>query len=401
MARIAFFSIYAFGHTNPTLAVVRELTRRGHRVRYYSFSPFQKAIEAAGGECVLCDAYLPPPPPDVDRQVGRDFAGLVEMITDTTLAMDGPIGRDLREFAPHCVVSDSLCFWGKLWSAKLGLPYVCSTTTFAFNRETAGMMKQTPGQLLRLLMGRGRIRRCMERLREGGYPVKGLLDLIQNSNDTDTIVYTSRAFQPKADTFSSKYAFIGPSIPEQIGAGEAEWKGCCYISLGTVNNRNLPFYQACIEALRQENFPVVISVGEQTGLSAFRDVPEHIFLRPRVDQLAVLARASVFVTHCGMNSASEGLYFGVPLVLYPQQAEQGLVARRVEELGAGLRLRRASPEAIRAAVRQVREQQSYRSRAREIAAGFRDAGGYRRGADKILEAAARGRGTCAEHTPML
>ena len=335
MARIAFFSIYAFGHTNPTLAVVGELTRRGHRVRYYSFSPFQKAIEAAGGECVLCDAYLPPPPPDVDRQVGRDFAGLVEMITDTTLAMDGPIGRDLREFAPHCVVSDSLCFWGKLWSAKLGLPYVCSTTTFAFNRETAGMMKQTPGQLFRLLMGRGRIRRCMERLREGGYPVKGLLDLIQNSNDTDTIVYTSRAFQPKADTFSSKYAFIGPSIPEQIGAGEAEWKGCCYISLGTVNNRNLPFYQACIEALRQESIPVVISVGEQTGLSAFRDVPEHIFLRPRVDQLAVLARAGVFVTHCGMNSASEGLYFGVPLVLYPQQAEQGLVARRVEELGSG------------------------------------------------------------------
>ena len=100
MARIAFFSIYAFGHTNPTLAVVGELTRRGHRVRYYSFSPFQKAIEAAGGEFVRCDAYLPPPPPDVDRQVGRDFAGLVEMITDTTLAMDGPIGRDLREFAP-------------------------------------------------------------------------------------------------------------------------------------------------------------------------------------------------------------------------------------------------------------------------------------------------------------
>ena len=146
---------------------------------------------------------------------------------------------------------------------------------------------------------------------------------------------------------------------------------------------------------------MVISVGEQTDLSAFRDVPEHIFLRPRVDQLAVLARAGVFVTHCGMNSASEGLYFGVPLVLYPQQAEQGLVARRVEELGAGLRLKRPAPEAIRAAVRQVREQQSYRSRAREISAGFREAGGYRRGADKILEAAARGRGTCAEYTPML
>lgn len=401
MARIAFFSIYAFGHTNPTLAVVKELSRRGHRVRYYSFAPFQKAIKAAGGEFVPCDAYLPPTPPDVDRRVGRDFAGLVEMITDTTLAMDGPIGRDLREFAPHCVVSDSLCFWGKLWSAKLGLPSVCSTTTFAFNRETAGMMRQTPGQLLRLLIGRPRIRRCMKRLREAGYPVHGLLDLIQNGSDTDTIVYTSRAFQPRADTFSEKYAFIGPSIPEPVGAGEAEWEGCCYISLGTVNNRNFPFYQACIEALREEPFPVVISVGEHTDRSVFQNVPEHIFLRPRVDQLAVLARASVFVTHCGMNSASEGLYFGVPLVLYPQQAEQGLVARRVEELGAGLRLKRATPETIRAAVLQAREQQSYRCRAQEIAAGFRAAGGYRRGADKILEAAAQRVGGCADHAPML
>ena len=35
MYRIAFFSIYAHGHTNPTLPVVRELTCRGHQVRYY------------------------------------------------------------------------------------------------------------------------------------------------------------------------------------------------------------------------------------------------------------------------------------------------------------------------------------------------------------------------------
>lgn len=69
--------------------------------------------------------------------MGRDFAALVEMITQTLLAMDGPVGRDLAQFQPHCVVSDSLCFWGKLWAAKLACPYVCSTTTFAFNRHTA------------------------------------------------------------------------------------------------------------------------------------------------------------------------------------------------------------------------------------------------------------------------
>ena len=49
MARIAFFSIYAFGHTNPTLAVVGELTRRGHRVRYYSFPHFRKRSRRRAG----------------------------------------------------------------------------------------------------------------------------------------------------------------------------------------------------------------------------------------------------------------------------------------------------------------------------------------------------------------
>ena len=135
MYRIAFFSIYAHGHTNPTLPVVRELTCRGHQVRYYSFAPFREKIQAAGAQFVPCDSYLPPAPPDLERRVGRDFAALVEMITQTLLAMDGPVGRDLAQFQPHCVVSDSLCFWGKLWAAKLACPYVCSTTTFAFNRH--------------------------------------------------------------------------------------------------------------------------------------------------------------------------------------------------------------------------------------------------------------------------
>lgn len=44
---IAFFCIPAHGHTNPTLAVVRELTARGHTVRYYTTEAFRAKVEAA------------------------------------------------------------------------------------------------------------------------------------------------------------------------------------------------------------------------------------------------------------------------------------------------------------------------------------------------------------------
>ena len=50
MSKIVFFCIPAYGHTNPTLGVVRELTARGHEVRYYSYEPMRTLIEAAGAQ---------------------------------------------------------------------------------------------------------------------------------------------------------------------------------------------------------------------------------------------------------------------------------------------------------------------------------------------------------------
>lgn len=59
MSRIVWFCIPAWGHTNPTVEVVRALTARGHQVRYYTFAPFWEKLEAAGAEVRLCDEFMP------------------------------------------------------------------------------------------------------------------------------------------------------------------------------------------------------------------------------------------------------------------------------------------------------------------------------------------------------
>ncbi len=382
MSRIAFFCIPAWGHTNPTVEVVRELTRQGHQVRYYSFAPFREKLESAGAEVTLCDEALPPAPPDLDRKLGKDFTALVKMVTDTTLALEDKVCRELEAFQPDVIVSDSVCFWGKLFAGKIGVPYVCSTTTFAFNQYSARRVKPSGGELLRSLIGMPRVNRCMALLRKHGYPIKGLLDLIQNDNDTDTIVYTSQEFQPMAETFSDRYAFVGPSLPA-IPERKEKARPLVYVSMGTVIQGKSAFFIRCVEALAHLDVDAILSVGTEENVAALGPLPENIQAAARVDQLAVLAQADVFLTHCGMNSASEAIWCGVPMVLYPQQSEEAAVADRMEELGLGLRLK--DERAIGKAITQVLTEPEHRKRICAMGDSFRAAGGARRAAEKILE----------------
>ena len=200
-------------------------------------------------------------------------------------------------------------------------------------------MQESIFDIGRMLMAMPRINKQLKRLREKGYPVKSLLDIVQNDNDTNTIVYTSGYFQPCSDTFSDRYHFIGPSIRPVTEPVEKTSDKTIYISMGTVN-QNRQFYRNCINVLAPTGWQVIISMG--TNTDHFDDLPENIQVYESVDQMAVLSIADAFITHCGMNSASEGLYYGVPLVLFPQTPEQNAVATRTEELGTGVRLRSIS-----------------------------------------------------------
>lgn len=384
MHKIVFFCIPAHGHTNPTIPVVRELTKMGHEVWYYSFHPFQEKIESSGAKFISCDEYLPELRPEDEKKVGKDFAALIEMVADTTINLDQKVCEELQEFQPDCIVADSICFWGKLFAEKLNIRYVCSTTTFAFNQYTAKLMKPGTRELIRSIVGMPRINKKMKLLKVNGYKVKNFISIVQNDNETDTIVYTSKEFQPMAETFSDKYVFVGPSISDSEVESVKDERKTIYISLGTVLNKNNGFYKNCMSALKDCNLNVLMSVGEKTEIADLGEIPPNFQIEHRVDQIKVLKKSDVFLTHCGMNSASESLYYGVPMVLFPQHSEQALVARRVAELGAGIMLQGNQPHHIKNAVEQVLNKDTYKENANEISASFKIAGGAKRAAEAIL-----------------
>ncbi len=388
--KIAWFCIPASGHTNPTVEVVRTLTDGGHHVRYYAFEQLRERLEAAGAEVIPVDEYCAEMKlgPDAGARIARDTAFATEVLVDTTLAVDDALLSDLRVYAPDVVVSDSMAMWGKLLAIKLGVPYVCSTTTFAFNQYSAKVMKQSLGDLFRLLMGMGKISRQLKRLQERGYQVKSILDVVQNDNETDTIVYTSAEFQPCAETFSDRYTFVGPSLAEKAPLPCTTDRRRVYISMGTVNNDMPKLYRTCIDALA-DRYELILSVGQAVDPADLGELPAHVTAAQHVDQMAVLADCDCFITHCGMNSVSEALYCKVPLVLFPQTSEQRGVANRTAELGAGVMLNRPDAASISAAVKKVVSEPSFREAASRISESFRRSGGAKRAAEAVLKAAAR------------
>ena len=386
MSKIVFFCIPAHGHTNPTLGVVRELVSRGHEVWYYSYNIMREKIEAAGAKFISCDDYDMEQKlkPKDSARVGKDMAFSTKLLVDTTLALDDKVCREMEKLGPDCIVADSMALWGKAVALKLGIPFVSSTTTFAFNKYSARVMKQEKGDLFKMIFSIPKISKQIKRLKDKGYPVKNILDIIGNDDNVHTIVYTSPQFQPCSETFSEKYAFVGPSIRSATDEFEKKRDKLIYISMGTVNNDMMPFYKICIDAFKDTDYQVIMSVGNLVSVEEFGKLPENITVFSHVDQIAVLKKADIFLSHAGMNSVSESLYFEVPLIMLSQTTEQKGVAQRVLEFGAGIKLDKADATSVLSAVNKIFKDGSYKKNAEKISEGFKNCTGAKGAADKII-----------------
>ena len=100
--------------------------------------------------------------------------------------------------------------------------------------------------------------------------------------------------------------------------------------------------------------------------------------------------AAATVTHAGHGTVTASLAEGVPLIALPNPAaDQPFLAAELQRRGAGIALEgESNPDAIRAAVREVMGNPSYRASAQRLASSIHAAPGVA-GAAAELEQLAR------------
>ncbi|MCR8963947.1 glycosyltransferase [Brevibacillus halotolerans] len=397
MARVLYVTIPAEGHVNPTLGLVKQLIDNGEEVVYMCSEEYRTRLAQTGAQFL---AY------QLDEQIFRELGfnptEIRHPLQFTDFMLRGIIEPHIPEILRQVendsfdyLIFDSLFGWGgEILGKRLGIPTICSVTNFAFAGPLSKIIEEIDAGDLDVEALYERLTNTAQSIASACNVAVPAIEDITRQYGQIKIVFTSRDFQPDADKLDDSYIFTGPSITPRLDAPSfpldrlrAQYDKVVYISMGSILNKDIEFYKFCFEALQDIPAQFVLASGQGTDMSSLEDrIPHNFIIEPYVPQLEVLQQADAFITHAGMNSASEALYYNVPLVMIPLSSDQPLVAKQVEEFGAGITLDKSqlTPEALKSALLQVLNESAYKQHAERLGDSLRNAGGYKEAASRIM-----------------
>ncbi|WP_103502989.1 macrolide family glycosyltransferase [Streptomyces sp. SM14] len=385
MAHIAFFNFPAVGHVNPTLGVVEELVKRGHRVTCTATEFFVPAIKAAGATPIVYES----PFGEFYRSPYNDemMAGEGLRCLDEAIALHQQVSGYYGDDRPDVVVHDFMAWGARFYASEHELPAVRLFPSYGVS-ETFNIAAKYPWSA----PDDPRILEMIERITAllPTFGLPGDMGAFVTDVAETGVIFLPREFHYEGDTFDDRFVFAGPSIKDR-STFQGSWKPksaerpVLLISLGTASTGWPEFFSFALQAFGDSGRDVVMALGDHIDPADLGDVPANFEIRRHVPQLDVLRHADVFLTHAGMNSTMESLYHGVPMVAVPQMNEQRANALRVEELGLGRHLPReeVTAESLRASVDAVAADAAVAERVRAMKEALRAVDGPAVAADAV------------------
>jgi zeaxanthin glucosyltransferase len=163
-----------------------------------------------------------------------------------------------------------------------------------------------------------------------------------------------------------------------------------YASLGTLQNRVDETFRCIAQACEGMDAQLVIALGSKarTEMPALPGTPIVV---PFAPQVALLKRASLVITHAGLNTALETLAAGVPMVALPITNDQPGVAARLRHLGVAkvIPIRALKAADLRSAVQKMLGDEKAKRRVQEYAQRIQKTDGIAAAADLVEAQQAR------------
>ncbi|WP_448316229.1 macrolide-inactivating glycosyltransferase [Streptomyces sp. CO7] len=387
-AHIAMFSIAAHGHVNPSLEVIRELVRRGHRVTYAVPPLFAEKVAVTGAEVRPWNSTLPSPE-DPPEAWGSTLLDNVEPFLDDAMQALPQLEAAYEGDRPDLVLYDIAAYPARVLAHRWGVPAICLSPAMVawegYEKEVGEPMWEEPRRTPR---GQAYYARFQKWLDDNGVPLDP--DTFGGRPDR-ALVLIPRALQPHADRVNEDvYTFVGACQDDAAAQGGWERPAgagkVVLVSLGSAFTQRPGFYRECVQAFGDlPGWHTVLQIGRHVDPSELGAVPPTVEVHDWVPQRAILAEADLFVTHAGAGGSQEGLASATPMIAVPQAADQFMNADALAGLGVARHLpaEEATAESLRAAALALVDDPEVAARLAAIRAEMAAEGGTRRAAGLI------------------
>lgn len=410
MARLGAFCFPGTGHLNPLTALARRLQQRGHTVIIFGIADVESRVRAAGIDfCLIGQSDYPLGTlQKLDQQLGEMTGTEVLRFTMNRVCNTARmVLRDgleaVRNANLDALLVDEADMANNI-AEYLGLPFISlalippmvndnrfppfyfgwSGSQRWWSRLRNEIAIRVLTRVARPIFDAVNEYRVAWGLHVGRHPGEGLSKLAQ-------ITQLPRALEFDVDPPPPNLYYTGPFVdPEQRPPVEFPWdrldgRPLVYASLGTLQNQSRHKFRIIAEACAPLDVQLVMSLGGGLDREQLGNLPGDPVVVNYAPQLELVKRASVVITHAGLNTVLESLAEGKPLVCIPLGNDQPGVAARVKAHAAGVVLnpRRINAQRLRNAVRAVLQNDSYRLAARRIQTAIAEIDGLDRAADII------------------
>jgi UDP:flavonoid glycosyltransferase YjiC (YdhE family) len=356
MSTIIFATVPAVGHLNAPLKLAKSLAARGHEVSYLSGLGYKTYVEEQGLRFItLGESFAAP---DARLHQNALLERLLECRTrgqplDDQLAQIVEIFRReivnvVQRLMPDLFLIDPYLPDLALIVHQLAMPFVFLNPTL-FNPLAAMALVNSAPYL---------------------------------STVPELVLCPAEFDFPETVARNRQRYYLGPEVDLQRKEEPFDWKGIdtskplIYCSLGSqaqFYSEATHLFQIIIDALSGlPHYQMIVATGRDISYDKFQHVPPNVHLFSYVPQAQVLEKASMLITHGGLLTIKDAIFFGVPMIVFPCHYDQPQNSGRVVYHGLGVKgYMRSTVEEVRALIERVAQTESYRERVRTFGELFR------------------------------
>jgi zeaxanthin glucosyltransferase len=414
MARLGAFCFPATGHLNPMTALARSLQLRGHEVVIFGIADTEARVRAEGIEFhrIGMEDYPPGTLQRLDRHLARldGFAALrftLERVRNSgrMVRRDGP--EAVRRARVDALLVDEADSAGMV-ADYLGLPWISIALIppmlqddrfppfwlgWAAGQDRLSRLRNRLA-IYALLRIAAPIFRDMNRQRRawGQKPFRRSDDALSRlgriTQLPEALEFDIAGEKPAGLHYTGPFVLAGKRSAVEFPWERLDGRPLIYASMGTLQNGSEGIFRTIAEACAGLDSQLLISLGGGLDPACLGKLAGDPLVVSYAPQLEILKRATLVITHAGINTVLESLCEGVPLVAVPLAHDQPGVAARAKARGACVvvPLRRLNAARLRRAVMLVLQDVRYREAAQALQKAIQQTDGLARAVDLIDQA---------------